>query len=96
MKLIDAGEQQHPLAVGNQCLVKVKINLSFCFKVRGQSSAWRCLLHYKNPHAIYSAFLQALYKQYQQFKEREIPLKENEKTKIQNFYKMLEVNKTEE
>ena len=37
--------------------------------------------------------LQALYTQYLQFKEHEIPLKENEKTKIKNLYKMLEVNK---
>lgn len=36
-------------------------------------------------------FSQALYTQYLQFKEHEIPLKENEKTKIQNLYKMLEV-----
>ncbi|XP_058507357.1 dystonin isoform X24 [Solea solea] len=35
--------------------------------------------------------LKALYTQYLQFKENEIPLKENEKTKIQNLYKMLEV-----
>uniref|UniRef100_A0A3B3U8F9 Dystonin n=1 Tax=Poecilia latipinna TaxID=48699 RepID=A0A3B3U8F9_9TELE len=34
--------------------------------------------------------LKALYTQYLQFKEHEIPLKENEKTKIQNLYKMLE------
>nr|XP_061794508.1 dystonin-like [Nerophis lumbriciformis] len=37
------------------------------------------------------AELKALYTQYLQFKEHEIPLKENEKTKIKNFYKMLEV-----
>ncbi|XP_061914261.1 dystonin isoform X3 [Entelurus aequoreus] len=37
------------------------------------------------------AELKALYTQYLQFKEREIPLKENEKTKIQDLYKMLEV-----
>ncbi|XP_076019131.1 dystonin isoform X3 [Genypterus blacodes] len=37
------------------------------------------------------AELKALYTQYLQFKEHEIPLKENEKTKIQNLYKMLEV-----
>ncbi|XP_054886088.1 dystonin isoform X6 [Poeciliopsis prolifica] len=35
--------------------------------------------------------LKALYTQYLQFKEHEIPLKENEKTKIQNLYKMLEM-----
>nr|XP_043901255.1 dystonin isoform X6 [Solea senegalensis] len=35
--------------------------------------------------------LKALYTQYLQFKENEIPLKENEKTKIKNLYKMLEV-----
>uniref|UniRef100_A0A3Q2Q4N2 Calponin-homology (CH) domain-containing protein n=1 Tax=Fundulus heteroclitus TaxID=8078 RepID=A0A3Q2Q4N2_FUNHE len=35
--------------------------------------------------------LKALYQQYQQFKEHDIPLKENEKTKIQNLYKMLEM-----
>ncbi|KAM9365281.1 dystonin [Pholidichthys leucotaenia] len=35
--------------------------------------------------------LKALYSQYLQFKEHEIPLKENEKTKIKNLYKMLEV-----
>lgn len=35
--------------------------------------------------------LQALYSQYLQFKEYDIPLKENEKTKIKNLYKMLEV-----
>ncbi|XP_017268354.1 dystonin isoform X5 [Kryptolebias marmoratus] len=35
--------------------------------------------------------IKALYKQYQQFKECEIPLKENEKTKIKNLYKMLEM-----
>ncbi|KAM3862819.1 dystonin [Diretmus argenteus] len=35
--------------------------------------------------------LKALYTQYLQFKEHEIPLKENEKTKIKNLYKMLEV-----
>ena len=35
--------------------------------------------------------LQALYTQYLQFKEHEIPLKEKEKTKIQDLYKMLEV-----
>nr|XP_054606020.1 dystonin isoform X24 [Nothobranchius furzeri] len=35
--------------------------------------------------------LKALYTQYQQFKEREIPPKENEKTKIKNLYKMLEM-----
>lgn len=35
--------------------------------------------------------LQALYSQYLQFKEHDIPLKENEKTKIKNLYKMLEV-----
>lgn len=34
---------------------------------------------------------QALYSQYLQFKEYDIPLKENEKTKIKNLYKMLEV-----
>ncbi|XP_077437935.1 dystonin isoform X6 [Vanacampus margaritifer] len=37
------------------------------------------------------AELKALYTQYLQFKEHDIPLKENEKTKIKNFYKMLEV-----
>ncbi|XP_071399790.1 dystonin-like [Centroberyx affinis] len=35
--------------------------------------------------------LKALYTQYLQFKEHEIPLKENEKTKIKHLYKMLEV-----
>ncbi|XP_048061846.1 dystonin isoform X4 [Megalobrama amblycephala] len=35
--------------------------------------------------------LKALYTQYQQFKENEIPLKENEKAKIKHLYKMLEV-----
>ncbi|XP_035799942.2 dystonin isoform X23 [Amphiprion ocellaris] len=35
--------------------------------------------------------LKALYTQYLQFKEHEIPLKENEKTKIQTMYKMLEM-----
>ncbi|XP_034538619.1 dystonin [Notolabrus celidotus] len=35
--------------------------------------------------------LKALYTQYLQFKENEIPLKENEKTKIKNLYKMLEM-----
>ncbi|XP_070772625.1 dystonin [Enoplosus armatus] len=35
--------------------------------------------------------LKALYTQYLQFKEDEIPLKENEKTKIKNLYKMLEM-----
>ncbi|KAF7658665.1 hypothetical protein LDENG_00009540 [Lucifuga dentata] len=35
--------------------------------------------------------LKALYTQYLQFKEHEIPLKENEKTKLKNLYKMLEV-----
>ncbi|XP_028324054.1 dystonin isoform X5 [Gouania willdenowi] len=35
--------------------------------------------------------LKALYTQYLQFKEHEIPVKENEKTKIQNLYKMLEM-----
>ncbi|XP_034041193.1 dystonin [Thalassophryne amazonica] len=35
--------------------------------------------------------IKALYTQYLQFKEHEIPLKENEKTKIQDLYKMLEV-----
>uniref|UniRef100_A0A673BG74 Dystonin n=1 Tax=Sphaeramia orbicularis TaxID=375764 RepID=A0A673BG74_9TELE len=34
--------------------------------------------------------LKALYSQYLQFKEHEIPLKENEKTKIKNLYTMLE------
>ncbi|CAG6017434.1 unnamed protein product [Menidia menidia] len=37
------------------------------------------------------AELKALYTQYLQFKEHEIPLKENEKTKIKNLYKMLEM-----
>ncbi|XP_078788478.1 dystonin isoform X43 [Oryzias latipes] len=37
------------------------------------------------------AELKALYTQYIQFKEHEIPQKENEKTKIQNLYKMLEM-----
>nr|XP_023651005.1 dystonin isoform X2 [Paramormyrops kingsleyae] len=37
------------------------------------------------------AELKALYSQYLQFKETEIPVKENEKTKIKNLYKMLEV-----
>ncbi|XP_054655058.1 dystonin isoform X8 [Dunckerocampus dactyliophorus] len=37
------------------------------------------------------AELKALYTQYLQFKEHEIPLKENEKTKIKDLYKMLEV-----
>uniref|UniRef100_A0A3Q1G9M0 Calponin-homology (CH) domain-containing protein n=1 Tax=Acanthochromis polyacanthus TaxID=80966 RepID=A0A3Q1G9M0_9TELE len=37
--------------------------------------------------------LKALYTQYLQFKEHEIPLKENEKTKIQTMYKMLEVSR---
>ncbi|XP_077586324.1 dystonin isoform X15 [Stigmatopora nigra] len=37
------------------------------------------------------AELKALYTQYLQFKEHEIPLKENDKTKIKHFYKMLEV-----
>ncbi|XP_028279618.1 dystonin isoform X9 [Parambassis ranga] len=37
------------------------------------------------------AELKALYTQYLQFKENEIPLKENEKTKIKNLYKMLEM-----
>ncbi|CAM9192396.1 unnamed protein product, partial [Lampetra planeri] len=36
------------------------------------------------------AELKALYSQYLQFKEHDIPLKENEKTKIKNLYKMLE------
>ncbi|XP_078128912.1 dystonin isoform X5 [Sander vitreus] len=35
--------------------------------------------------------IKALYTQYLQFKEHEIPLKENEKTKIKNLYKMLEM-----
>ncbi|XP_036402094.1 LOW QUALITY PROTEIN: dystonin [Megalops cyprinoides] len=35
--------------------------------------------------------LKALYTQYLQFKENEIPPKENEKTKIKHLYKMLEV-----
>uniref|UniRef100_A0A672IGU0 Dystonin n=1 Tax=Salarias fasciatus TaxID=181472 RepID=A0A672IGU0_SALFA len=35
--------------------------------------------------------LKALYTQYLQFKEHEIPVKENEKTKIKNLYKMLEM-----
>ncbi|MED6250904.1 hypothetical protein ATANTOWER_014820 [Ataeniobius toweri] len=35
--------------------------------------------------------IKALYTQYLQFKEHEIPLKENDKTKIQNLYKMLEM-----
>ncbi|XDV50937.1 hypothetical protein PO909_019905 [Leuciscus waleckii] len=35
--------------------------------------------------------LKALYTQYQQFKENEIPPKENEKAKIKHLYKMLEV-----
>ncbi|KAJ8013741.1 hypothetical protein DPEC_G00032940 [Dallia pectoralis] len=35
--------------------------------------------------------LKALYTQYQRFKENDIPLKENEKSKIQHLYKMLEV-----
>ncbi|XP_078016694.1 dystonin isoform X10 [Epinephelus lanceolatus] len=35
--------------------------------------------------------LKALYTQYLQFKEHEIPLKENEKTKINDLYKMLEM-----
>ncbi|KAJ8359996.1 hypothetical protein SKAU_G00165210 [Synaphobranchus kaupii] len=35
--------------------------------------------------------LKALYTQYLQFKENEIPTKENEKTKIKHLYKMLEV-----
>ncbi|XP_032397340.1 dystonin isoform X18 [Etheostoma spectabile] len=35
--------------------------------------------------------IKALYTQYLQFKEQEIPLKENEKTKIKNLYKMLEM-----
>ncbi|GAA6101617.1 dystonin-like [Tachysurus ichikawai] len=35
--------------------------------------------------------LKALYLQYLHFKESEIPLKENEKTKIKHLYKMLEV-----
>ncbi|KAL0964650.1 hypothetical protein UPYG_G00327030 [Umbra pygmaea] len=35
--------------------------------------------------------LKALYTQYLQFKENEIPLKENEKSKIKHLYKMLEV-----
>ncbi|XP_062286760.1 dystonin [Scomber scombrus] len=35
--------------------------------------------------------LKALYTQYLQFKEHEIPLKENEKTKIKILYKMLEM-----
>lgn len=46
-------------------------------------------------HQIFSVLiplvLQALYSQYLQFKEHDIPLKENEKTKIKNLYKMLEV-----
>ncbi|KAJ8250312.1 hypothetical protein COCON_G00222340 [Conger conger] len=37
------------------------------------------------------AELKALYTQYLQFKENEIPAKENEKTKIKHLYKMLEV-----
>ncbi|XP_029926299.1 dystonin isoform X3 [Myripristis murdjan] len=37
------------------------------------------------------AELKALYAQYLQFKEHEIPLKENEKSKIKQLYKMLEV-----
>uniref|UniRef100_A0A3Q0SXG4 Dystonin n=1 Tax=Amphilophus citrinellus TaxID=61819 RepID=A0A3Q0SXG4_AMPCI len=35
--------------------------------------------------------LKALYTQYLQFKEHEIPQKENEKTRIKNLYKMLEM-----
>ncbi|KAL6101743.1 dst [Pungitius sinensis] len=35
--------------------------------------------------------LKALYTQYLQFKEHEIPLKENDKTKIKNLYRMLEM-----
>ncbi|KAM8858982.1 dystonin isoform 4-T4 [Spinachia spinachia] len=35
--------------------------------------------------------LKALYTQYLQFKEQEIPLKENDKTKIKNLYRMLEM-----
>ncbi|CAB1457689.1 unnamed protein product [Pleuronectes platessa] len=37
------------------------------------------------------AELKALYTQYLQFKEHEIPVKENDKTKIKNFYQMLEM-----
>lgn len=36
--------------------------------------------------------LQALYSQYLQFKDYDIPLKEHEKTKIKNLYEMLEVH----
>ncbi|XP_034465448.1 dystonin isoform X9 [Hippoglossus hippoglossus] len=37
------------------------------------------------------AEIKALYTQYLQFKEHEIPLKENDKTKIENLYQMLEM-----
>lgn len=40
---------------------------------------------------VFLSVLQALYTQYLHFKEHDIPLKENEKTKIKNLYKMLEV-----
>lgn len=57
--------------------------------------ALRCKCR-KNVYFIVICFvLQALYTQYLQFKEHDIPLKENEKIKIKNLYKMLEVCKYE-
>lgn len=41
---------------------------------------------------LFSFSLQALYNQYLQFKEKEIPPKETEKSKIKRLYKLLEVS----
>lgn len=40
---------------------------------------------------LFSFSFQALYNQYLQFKETEIPPKETEKSKIKRLYKLLEV-----
>lgn len=56
-----------------------------------QKSDWMLLETCKNKCNLLF-ILQALYTQYLQFKEHEIPQKENEKTKIKNLYKMLEVH----
>lgn len=77
-------EQQHPFEGRSRYLLSVK----------GRAGGFWLEPLWYNIVIVICFLLQALYTQYLQFKEHEIPLKENEKTKIQTLYKMLEVRKS--
>lgn len=56
------------------------------------SKYWVSCVQKHNGIVCWFVFLQALYNQYLQFKETEIPPKEIDKSKIKHLYKLLEVS----